>query len=177
MRNREPLERKAEHISKSKYATYIDADKIDYDFEGVPFMTDMQPMPGKIIVKQDGHATKSPLVFSDKFKEKDRPMTGRVLAVGEGKLRRLDEASIYKLAEIAIGEIEKLPVHMRPTKTSLVAATVKNALDFEQEARPVSVKVGDRVVFRVFAGDGIEWPDGSMCRCVTEEDLLAVIVD
>ncbi len=126
----------------------------------------MIPMPGKIIVKQDGGSEKrGGVLVSQKFAEKDRPQTGRVLAVGPGKQIR------FSLQEI----------HDRFRWEEATAASaskeVMRILAEERQSLPVCVKAGDRVVFKVFAGDGIEWTDGSMCRCVTEDDLLAVILE
>jgi co-chaperonin GroES (HSP10) len=125
----------------------------------------MQPMPGKIIVIQDGSQEKrGGIMVSQRFAQKDRPMTGRVLAVGVGKPCELDDGEIMRRCKIAIAN----------GKDGLFTEMV-NIVKEERQSRPVSVKAGDRVVFKVFAGDGIEWTDGSMCRCVTEEDILARI--
>lgn len=135
----------------------------------------MIPMPGKIIVKQDGGSEqRGRILVSQRFAEKDRPMTGRVLAVGVGKRievslleirKRLGEALYSALGKTTLATADVLTVH--------VAAIFAE----ERQSRPVSVKAGDRVVFRVFAGDGIEWTDGSMCRCLEESDILARLED
>ncbi len=135
----------------------------------------MIPMPGKIIVKQDGGSEqRGRVLVSQRFAEKDRPMTGRVLAVGVGKPVRLEELEIERrVRQNAIGFVDS------PEGDDLMCAAVisiiRTAMEEERQSRPVSVKAGDRVVFRVFAGDGIEWTDGSMCRCLTEDDVLAKI--
>lgn len=130
----------------------------------------MIPMPGKIIVKQDGAAEKrGGILVSQRFAEKDRPMTGRVMAVGPGKPCEIDDNEIERYAvEAGIGA---------GYAWYKVVAQMKLLLQADRRNRPVSVKAGDHVVFKVFAGDGIEWTDGSMCRCLTEDDLLAVILE
>lgn len=157
----------------------IDVSRAEDERKYPELFATMLPMPGKIIVKQDGHAgprtitradgSRVQLAVSERFAAKDRPMTGRVLAVGVGKR-----------CELTREEINERVRNLLHGDTSngfgvVIVDAIRQCLEIERQSRPVSVKAGDRVVFRVFAGDGIEWTDGSMCRCLTEDDILARI--
>lgn len=132
----------------------------------------MIPMPGKIIVKQDGGSEKrGGILVSQRFAEKDRPMTGRVLAVGAGKPCELTHGDV--LERVNGWDVCRSPEY--------IADEILRICKLERQSLPVSVKAGDRVVFQVFQGHGIEWieEDGSrtMCRCLEESEILAKIID
>lgn len=93
----------------------------------------LKPLANHVFIEplKEEKTTKSGIVLPDTM-EKEKPMVGKVLAVGQGK---------------------------RNEKGDLI---------------PMSVKVGDKVLFKKYGPDEIE-VDGKKYLVGSEEDILAVI--
>lgn len=93
----------------------------------------LQPLSNHVFIEslKEEKATKSGIVLPETA-EKEKPMLGKVVAVGPGKLNE------------------------------------------KGERMPVSVKVGDKVLFKKYGPDEIE-VDGKKYLVGNEEDILAII--
>ena len=94
----------------------------------------LQPLSNHLFIEpiEGDKTTKSGIVLPDTA-EKEKPMQGKVIAVGPGKLNEDGDARI-----------------------------------------PMSVKVGDKVLFKKYGPDEIEI-DGKKLLVGEEEDILAII--
>ncbi len=92
-----------------------------------------KPLSNNVFIEplKEEKATKSGIVLPDSA-EKEKPMLGKVIAVGDGKLNE------------------------------------------KGERMPMSVKVGDKVLFKKYGPDEIE-VDGKKYLVGNEEDILAIV--
>lgn len=96
-------------------------------------MVNFKPLSNNVFIEplKEEKATKSGIVLPETA-EKEKPMLGKVVAVGQGKLNE------------------------------------------KGERMPMSVKVGDKVLFKKYGPDEIE-VDGKKYLVGNEEDILAII--